>query len=224
MKYSTLRLINLVCLSVAAILLAAATGAQAQSVDDAVSHVGIGVGIAHYNPTNSDGQTSQGIAVAYRWHSFNSGWGPTVGLDWHSTDFNQTLGGLNAPLGSFHMRALLAGFGYTKHVSRFSASANMAGGYAFNSFNVDRDAGPTFAGAGISLERVHVDNSWVAKPSVSVWYDVLKHVGVGVGAAYLVARPEQRITTAAGIQQQHLKTDAFELTTGVTFGLWKDKP
>jgi hypothetical protein len=49
-------------------------------------------------------------------------------------------------------------------------------------------------------------------------------VGVGVSAAYLVARPEETITTASGIQQQHLKTDAFELTAGVTFGLWKKKP
>src|SRR5262245_51707188 len=115
MRYSTLRLINLVCVSIATILLATATSAHAQSVDDAVSHVGIGVGVAHYNPTNSDGQTSQGITLAYRWHGFSSGWGPTVGLDWHSTDFNQTLGGLNAPLGSFSMRALLAGYGYTQH-------------------------------------------------------------------------------------------------------------
>jgi hypothetical protein len=64
----------------------------------------------------------------------------------------------------------------------------------------------------------------VVKPNVTVWYDLFRHVGVGVGAAYLVARPQQTITTAAGIQQQNLKTDAFELSTGVTFGLWKNKP
>jgi hypothetical protein len=48
-------------------------------------------------------------------------------------------------------------------------------------------------------------------------------VGVGLSAAYLVARPEETITTASGIQRQHLKTDAFELTAGVTFGVWKKK-
>ena len=99
----------------------------------------------------------------------------------------------------------------------------MTGGYAFNNFNVDKAAGPTFAGAGVSLVGVHVDNSWVAKPFVNAWYDVFRHVGVGVSAAYLVARPEETITTAAGIQKQHLKTDAFELAAGVTVGVWKKK-
>jgi hypothetical protein len=222
MKYATFGLIHFVSFLLAATLLAA--NVQAQSLDDAVAHVGFGVGVAHYDPTNSDGQTSQGIVVAYRWHSFGSGWGPTFGLDWHTNNFDQTLGGLDAPLGSFRMRALLAGYGHTRRLGRFSASASVSGGYAFNHFTVGRDAFPTFAGTGVSLVGVHVDNSWVAKPDVAVWLDVLKHVGVGVSAAYLVARPEETITTALGIQQQHLKADAFELTAGVTFGGWKKKP
>jgi hypothetical protein len=100
----------------------------------------------------------------------------------------------------------------------------VSGGYSFNQFTVAGDAFPTFAGNGVSLVGVHVDNSWVAKPDVAVWLDVLKHVGVGLSAAYLVARPEETITTASGIQTQHLKADAFELTAGVTFGMWKKKP
>jgi hypothetical protein len=220
MKYQTLRLMHIVCLSLAATLVAANAHAQ---VNDAVEHVGFGVGVAHYDPANSDGHTSDGIVAAYRWHSFHSGWGPTFGLDFHTTDFDQTLGGLNAPLGSFRMRALLAGFGHTNHMGRFSASENLSAGYSFNQFNVTSDAFPTFAGTGVSLVGVHVNNSWVVKPDVAVWYDVLKHVGVGVSAAYLVARPEETITMASGIQHQHLKTDAFQMTAGVTVGLWKKK-
>ena len=223
MKLPTAGLINILCFSFAAALLPVNALAQGP-IDDAIAHVGLGVGVSHYNPAVDDGQSSEGIAIAYRWHSFHSGWGPTVGLDWHSTQFNQTLGDLNAPLGSFQMRALLAGFGHTRHLGRFFASANMNGGYSFNNFTVDKDAGRTFAGTGVSLVGVHVDNSWVLKPSVSVWYDVLKHVGVGMSTAYLVARPTETITTASGIQEQHLKTDSFVLTAGVTFGIWKEKP
>ena len=223
MKYATVKPIHILCFLLAATLLAANAHAQGP-IDDAVEHIGIGAGVSHYDPTNDDGQTSQGIAIAYRWHSFQSGWGPTFGLDWHSTDFDETLGGLDAPLGSLRMRALLAGFGYTHHLGRFSASANVSGGYAFNHFTVARDAFPTFARTGVSLVGVHVDNSGVLKPNVAVWYDVLRHVGVGLSAAYLVARPQETITTASGIQEQHLKTDAFELTAGVTFGVWKKKP
>jgi hypothetical protein len=222
MKYQTLRLIHLVCLSLAATLVAATAHAQV-GIDDAVAHVGIGAGISFYNPTNGDGQRSRGLAVAYRWHSFHSGWGPTFGLDWHTTDFDQTLGEMNAPLGSLRMRALLAGFGHTNHMGRFSASENVSGGYAFNHFNVSAGAFPTFASTGVSLVGAHVDNSWVARPDVAVWYDVFRHVGVGVSAAYLVARPHETITTETGTLDHHLKADAFELTAGVTVGVWKKK-
>jgi hypothetical protein len=223
MKSATLRLIHIVCFSLAATVLAANAHAQV-SIDDAVAHVGIGVGVAHYDPTSSDGHTSEGIVVAYRWHSFHSGWGPTLGLDWHTSNFDETLGGLNAPLGSFRTRALLAGYGHTRRLGALSASASVSGGYAFNHFTVNGDAFPTFAGSGVSLVGVHVDNSWVVKPDVAVWYDILKHIGVGLSAAYLVDRPEETITTASLIQTQHLKADAFELTAGVTLGVWKKKP
>jgi hypothetical protein len=219
MRYQTLRLIHLVCLSLAANLLAA--NAHAQVIDDAVAHVGIGAGVAFYNPTNSEGQTSQGIVLAYRWKSFHSGWGPSFGLDWHSTDFNQTLGTMNAPFGTLRMRAFLAGFGHTKKIRRFSTSENISAGYCFNNFTVASSAFPTFASGGVSLVTSNVDNSWVVRPNVAVWYDVLSHVGVGVGAAYLVNRPNQTITTAAGTQGQHLNADAFEVTAGVTVGIWK---
>jgi hypothetical protein len=63
MKYLTLRLIHLVCFSLAAVFVAA--NAHAQGIDDAISHVGIGVGITHWDPTNADGQTAQGITLAY---------------------------------------------------------------------------------------------------------------------------------------------------------------
>jgi hypothetical protein len=222
MKYPTISLIHIVCLSLSSLLFA--PNAHAQNIDDAVNHVGLGVGMTFYNPTDNDAQTSQGIAVAYRWHSFHSGWGPTVGLDWHSTNFNQTLGDLNAPLGSLRMRAVLGGFGHTRRIKRFAASANVSAGYSFNGFTVSNDAFPRFATAGVSLVTADVDNSWVVRPGVTAWYDVHKHVGVGVGAAYMVNRPNATITTASGTVEQRLKADAVELTAGVTFGLWKNKP
>jgi len=222
MKYQTIRLIHIVGLSLAATVLT--TNVYAQSLDGAVAHVGIGAGVTFYNPTNDDGQNSRGINVAWRWHSFDSGWGPTVGFDWHTTDYNQTLGGLNAPLGSLRMRAFLAGLGHTNMFGRFSVSENLTGGYSFNSFSVAGSAVPTFASSGVSLVGSDVDNSWVVRPTVAAWYDVFDHVGIGLGAAYMVSRPNQTITTSTGTVEQHLKADAFELTAGVTFGLWKKKP
>jgi hypothetical protein len=59
------------------------------------------------------------------------------------------------------------------------------------------------------------------RPDVSAWYDVFRHVAVGVSAAYLWSRPNETITTVTGSDTRRLNADAFELTVGVAFGVWK---
>jgi hypothetical protein len=222
MPITNVTVIRIFCVSLCAFMWATGAHAQGNSLEDAASHVGVGAGINFYSP-REDGKRSQGIAFAYHWHTFHSGWGPTFGLDWHTTDFNQALGSVDAPLGSLRMRALLAGFGHTRRLGRFSASANVVGGYSFNDLSLDSAAAPAFARTGNSLLGVHVNNSAALKPEASVWYDVAKHAGVGVTAAYLVARPEEIVTSTAGTDVRHLRADAFELTVGVTFGVWKKR-
>jgi len=197
--------------------------AQVVDVDSAVAHMGVGSGITFNRPTSRDGNSNQGIAFIYRWHTFHSGWGPTVGLDWHGTDFDRTLGSVNAPLGTLRTRAILGGYGHTKPLGRFSTSASVSGGYSFNDFSVATAAAPAFAKGGVSLLGASTSNSVVFKPEVSAWYDVFRHVGVGISAAYFLNRPNETVTTATGAQVQRLQADAFELTAGVTFGVWKKR-
>jgi hypothetical protein len=215
------RLIQIASLAIVTAILGADAHAQGISVDSAVAHVGVGAGVTFTSPSSREGKSSEGAAFAYRWHSFHSGWGPTFGLDWHSNDFNQPLGSIDAPLGTLRMRALLAGFGRTQRFGKASVSASVLGGYSFNKLSVDAGAAPAFANAGISLRDVSVKNSAVVRPDVSTWYDVAKHVGVGFSVAYLVARPEEILTTATGSQVHHLRADMFELGAGLTFGVWK---
>ena len=42
-------------------------------------------------------------------------------------------------------------------------------------------------------------------------------------AAYVVARPDKNITTRTGLEVEHLRADAFELSVGLTFGVWKNR-
>jgi len=204
-------------------MLAGRAHADIPDLDSAVAHMGIGAGVTFNKPTNSDGNSAQGIAFVYRWHTFHSGWGPSFGIDWHSTDFNHSFGSADAPFGTLRTRALLVGYGHTKKAGRFSASASMSGGYSFNDFSVAAAASPAFATAGVTLLGVSVGNSVVLKPEVAVWYDVFRHVGIGVSAAYLVTRPTETLTTATGAQVLHLRADEFELTAGVTVGVWKKR-
>src|SRR5262245_11815380 len=114
-----MRIVHVTCLSIAITVLSVNAYA-ADPFENAVAHVGIGAGISFTRPSSSDGQSSEGLAVAYRWHSFRGGWGPAFGLDFHSTDFNQPVGLISAPLGTLRMRSVLAGFGHTKRLGRFS--------------------------------------------------------------------------------------------------------
>ena len=214
------RLIHVLCFSIGAVVLATEARAQGDPIDSAVAHVGVGVGMNFYRPNDDGGKSSEGIAIVYRWHSFHSGWGPTFGIDWHTTDFDQ-LGPVDAPLGSLRMRALLAGFGYRHRIHRFNAAANLSAGYSFNHLTVDSGLGPAFARTGVSLLDVHVNDSLLIKPDVGLWYDLFKHVGIGVSAAYLFNKPDEVIRTTAGSGTRQLNANTFALAAGLTFGVWK---
>src|SRR6266566_8622542 len=115
------------------------------------SHLGIGTSIDFDQPRDHEAQPSRGVGFLYRWHTFHSGWGPTVGFDWHSMHFNQPLGLDNAPLGLLRMRSVMAGFGHTQHLGRLSASVSLTGGYSFNHLALDPAAGDAYQRAGLSL-------------------------------------------------------------------------
>jgi hypothetical protein len=222
MTQTSARLIQVVLLSIAVLGIATNAHAQDDLIDSAVAHVGVGAGVNFYRPSSDDADSSQGIVIATRWRSFHSGWGPTFGLDFHRTVFHQPVGNVvDVPMGSLRMRALLAGFGYKHPIHRFTALANVSAGYSFNHLTVDSGMGPAFARTGVSLIDVQVNNSFIAKPEVAVWYDLFKHVGVGVSAGYLFNRPDEVITTTAGQRTRELNANTWALATGVTFGVWK---
>lgn len=222
MTHSRARLIFVGLLSIVAVVISTAARAD-DPVDTAVAHMGAGAGISFIEPSSSSGHSSQGVVFLYHWHSFHSGWGPSFGLDWHSTDYNQTLGPVTAVLGTLQTRALLVGYGHTKRFKHFTTSANLNGGYSFNGYSENFGARPIFASGGTQLVGVGVDNSWVARPDVSVWYDVFSHIAVGVSAAYLWSRPNMQIATSTSFNTQRLNADAFEFTVGVAVGVWKKK-
>jgi hypothetical protein len=216
------RLIQVSLLSIGVLLIATRAHAQEDLIDSAVAHVGVGAGVNFYRPSSNDADSSQGIVVMYRWHAFHSGWGPTFGLDWHRTVFHQPVGNVvDVPIGSLRMRALLAGFGYRHRIHRFTAGANLSAGYSFNHLTDDSGMGAAFARTGVSLIDVHVNDSAIVKPDVAVWYDLFKHVGVGVSAAYLFNRPDEVIKTTAGSATRQLNANSFVLAAGLTFGVWK---
>jgi len=100
MANSSARLIQAVCFGIGTMTFATQAHAQTpnDTLDSAVAHVGVGAGINFYRPRSSEADSSEGLVIAYRWHAFHSGWGPTFGLDWHTTDFHQIVGPSDVPL------------------------------------------------------------------------------------------------------------------------------
>jgi len=184
-------------------------------------HIGLGAGINLYRPSDHEAQRSQGLGIVYRWHTFHSGWGPTLTLDLHKTDFNQRLGSIDAPVGILRMNTLLAGFGRTQNMGRLSTSASVTGGYALNHLSASAGAGAAFESAGLTLNSMRVRNSPAARPEVSVWYDVAKRLGVEFSAAYFVARPELMMDTASGPLTSHLRANSLEMQVGCAVGFLK---
>jgi hypothetical protein len=76
------------------------------------------------------------------------------------------------------MRDVLIGVGHTQQLGRFATSANLTAGYTFNHFVQDDSVAGAYRRAGETLLNVEARNSPVAKPEVSLWYDVAKRVGV----------------------------------------------
>src|SRR5262245_39430111 len=171
MTKTSARLIQVFLLSIGVLAIATSAHAQDDLFDSAVAHVGVGAGVNFYRPNSDDADSWQGIVIMTRWHSFHSGWGPTFGLDWHSTDFHQPVGDVvDVPMGSLRMRAFLAGYGYRHPIHRFTAVANMSAGYSFNHLTVDSGMGPAFARTGDSLIDVQANNRRDAKPEVAASY------------------------------------------------------
>ena len=222
MTRTSARFIQVSLLSIGVLLIASRAHAQEDLFDSAVAHVGVGAGINFYQPSSDDADSSHGIVIMSRWHTFHSGWGPTFGLDWHNTVFHQPVGDVpDVPMGSLRMRAVLGGFGYRHRIHRFTAAGNVSAGYSFNHLTVDSGMGPAFARTGVSLIDVHVNDSALVKPEVAVWYDIFKHVGIGVSAAYLFNRPDEVIRTTAGSGTRQMNANTFALAAGMTFGVWK---
>ena len=124
---------------------------------------------------------------------------------------------------------LMAGYGYTHTMRRFSIRGAIFGGYAWNSFSLDpaatelyrRQAGPNGVSSSTSDSiSSSASNTWVIKPEVRLRYDVSRKVGLNVSAGYMVARPELRVRTPLGVETTPISADIFMLKFGVVYSVF----
>jgi len=124
-------------------------------------------------------------------------------------------------IGSLRIRPIMAGCGYTKTHGRVAVTADVLGGFSFNSFHLNSIAEAYYrATLGAQNIRTEATNGFVIKPEVQMWYDVSHRIGVKLSGGYLVTRPSVSIISSLGKSTRSIKSDAFLLSVVVVYSIF----
>jgi len=115
----------------------------------------------------------------------------------------------------------MAGYGYTRNIGRYSITADVLGGYAFGSIDLEESAVTAYRNVlNVPGASASASNTFVLKPEIGVWYDVNKKVFVNVNAGYMIARPDISVQTVAGTDFPTARADQFILKVGVVYSIF----
>jgi len=162
----------------------------------------------------------RGPGLLWRFGTSKGGWGFHWGLNWYAVKLERPIGGRATELGELHVRPLMAGYGYTRLIGRYSITADVLGGYAVGSIRISDPAVDAYRRTlGVRSAEANATNTFVLKPEIGVWYDVNKKVYINVNAGYMIARPDVIIETAAGADRRTARADQFVLKAGVVYSI-----
>ena len=162
-----------------------------------------------------------GPGLLWRFGTPKTGWGFHWGLNWYAVKLERPIGGAVTELGELHVRPLMAGYGYTHIMGRYSVTADVLGGYAIGSIGLSDPAIDAYRRTlGVPSVSARATNTLVLKPEIGVWYDITRKVYLNVNAGYMMARPDVAIETAAGIDMRKARADQFVLKVGVVYSIF----
>jgi hypothetical protein len=207
------------------LLIAASTRASAQADPPSNNRFAIG---GEFTIKTSDRASKEdyargqlGPGLLWRVGMPKAGWGFHWGLNWYAVKLERPVGGRVTELGELHLRPVMAGYGYTKLVRRYSITADVLGGYAIGSMRLSDPAVAAYRAAlGVVSADASSTNTLVLKPEIGLWYDVTSRVYVNVNAGYIMARPDVSIVTAAGTDRRKARADQFVVKVGVVYSIF----
>jgi hypothetical protein len=140
---------------------------------------------------------------------------------WFDLGVRQAGTALEGDLGNLRMRPIMAGYGYTKVRGRATVTADLVGGYSFNSFQLAPSAAADYqARTGGRNVDGHAGNAFALKPEVQIWYDLSDRFGLRVTGGYLFARPSVTISSTLGDDTRSVHADVFLVTVGVVYSIF----
>jgi hypothetical protein len=199
-------------------LVAVCSTAQAQSS----GRMAVGVSISAKQGVARDTDGHINPAFVWRFGHGHDGWGWDFGLGWYAADLQRTVGGAEMEFGELHVRPLMAGYGYSKRISRRTTlSAKVLGGYSFNSFKVTPAYDQAFQQVhGTTTLGTDVSNTVVIRPEISSWIDLSRKFGVTLSTGYSIARPEVTVRTSSGTDSRRIRADMFTFRVGVVYSIF----
>jgi len=208
---------RIVCTVLLALTLCAAE-ARAQ-IDNRLA---VGMSVTTRLASSSSAAGSSDVGFELRLGHERQGWVPQVSFfNWFDTDVQQTIAGRSSELGQLRMRPIMAGYGYTWTRGRIALTADVVGGLAINSFDLNSAAATEYqARLGATNLRTSASNTFAVKPEVQVWYDFSDRIGLKLNGGYLVARPSVTITSTLGEDTRPVHADTFLITFGVVYSLF----
>jgi hypothetical protein len=202
-------------LAVVVCLLAGASPAAAQK--DSV--VVVGGSFSVLSPRSEDVEHHWGVGLVARLRR-NSGFGGTLGLNWFKSDLNGEIEGVRTRLATVIVRPLMVGPTYTRQFAHFSLGGAIAAGYSFNGLRNTGAVADALAASGQPGATFELTDSFVWRPSVSLWWELGNRFGLMVSASYLVLRPEMVTSTPAGTTRRRLDLSTPVFSFGLGYGVF----
>ena len=123
-------------------------------------------------------------------------------------------------LGELRVRPLMAGYGHTTVIGRYSITADVLGGYANGTITISDPAREAYRRTlGVNNAEANASNTFVLKPEIGVWYDLTQRVYINLNAGYMIARPDVTIETAAGTDRRTARADQFVVKVGMVYSI-----
>jgi hypothetical protein len=193
--------------------LALPTSAAAQ-IADLVKRAGVGMSAGPVIPVDDEVDVGLVWGVTFALTP-KPGWGWAGNLGWFTGDLSLTTSSSDENVGSFQVRPLMGGVGYTWMRGRMATSATLTAGVSFNSADVDDRYRDVF-GPGTRVE-LDMDNSFAVRPSVEVEYAITPKLAVTGTAAFFFTKIDSRLVTPVATYEDQWNASSFLLAAGVLF-------
>jgi hypothetical protein len=208
----------LVALSVPLAIFAAPNAAAGQEQNA----VAVGGGFTFRAASSDEAHGDSGFGIRWRFGHSDTGWGWHYGLGWYAANLDRLVAGRRVSFGELKVRPIVAGYGYTRALTRRTAvTADIVGGIALSAFDASADGKTALREAGAPSTDIHTGLfTPVVKPEVGFWYDLGHRVGLGVNVGYTIARPRVTFSTRVGQESLRARADCLSVGLGIVYRIF----